>query len=307
MAVLETRNISGRGLLRLSASDNDYKKAKIFTLYIDVIRRPTNEYLNVVYNEPESRYAIIRLYRGGYCIRTIKLATLHEAFDFYLDPAAQALYAVECAYDGILQSFANLGTALGLTVTSVVDYIKDWNHTDLMWDEAKVVCYNDTAIRMTVRTNAYDLCPEQEDKQGDPPPPPPPTKPSVPPGTPLAGTDNAVDPPYEGEDDGGDTIPYPDDVTPPPPEFPQGIQCTAYAISIYWTIQGFRQTRTVVVYGKVEFVGLDPSNLNDFISVDYGDPRAPGAQCLSSPRRFVMVSSSMGFDAGGQGYSIAPY
>lgn len=307
MAILETRVISGRGLLRLDTSSDDYKKAKVFTLYIDVIRRPRNEYLNITYNEPQSRYATIRLYRGVYCVQTIRVETVSEAYDFYGEPAAQALFAIQCSYAGVLQTFFNLGNALLLPSISVENNIENWRAIDLMWDEAKVVCYADTGIRLSVRTVPFDLCPEQEDKDKDPPPPPPENNPALPPGTPLDDDSIPVSPAYDDDTDEGDTVPYPDDL-PPQPEFPQGERCVAYRISYSF----FRFGGSVAIegvqdhYGEIEFVGVNPENGTLGLIISHGQRITPGSPCLESPASYNAGSASEGIDPATFQYTITP-
>lgn len=219
MATLSERIISGKGLLLVDKDTDNFKKAKVVTLFTEVIRKPQNEYLNFAYNPPRSRYATLTFLRDDHVIREEAIEYPMQTFDFLPDISAQTLYAVECSYAGILESFANLGTALGLTVTSVTNHIEDWVHLDLFFDTIKVICYSSTAIKLTLVSTPYDLCPEQSDKQPPPPPPPPPPTPPVPPNEALSHGDNPdVSEPYDGGDDGGDTVPFPGDELPPPGE-----------------------------------------------------------------------------------------
>lgn len=307
MATLETRVISGRGILRLDSDNDDYKKAKIFTLYVDVIRRPLNEYINLAYNEPQSRYATIRLYRGVYCVQTIRIETLSEAFDFYSEPAAQTLYAVQCAYAGTLQTFFNLGNALLLPSISVTNHIANWRAVDLMWDEAKVVCYADTGIRLSVRTTPFDLCPDQEDKDKDPPPPPPENNPALPPGTPLDDSSIPVSPAYDGDTDDGNTVPYPDDY-PPTPEFPTGERCVGYLIA--YSFQpvggGVRVEGSQPHFGEIEYVGIDPGDGRLGLIISHGLILTPGSPCLPNPTGYNAGSASAGIVPDSFLYTITP-
>ena len=308
MATLASRVISGRGLLRLDPSSNDYKRAKIFTLYADVIRRPLSEFNNYNYNPPESRYATLRFMRNGYVVRTEVLNVSKGSWDFYLDPAAQVLYAVECAYAGILETFFNLGNALSLPSISVTNNIENWNHVDLMWDEVKVVCYADSAVQLKVSTNSYDLCPEQQDKEPDPPPPPPqdPPPPVITPGTPLSEENTPVSPPYEGEDDNGDTVPYPLDV-PEEEEFPQGNRCDIYQVyarCYYSPGTAFLET-TVIVYGEIEAFVFIEGNTALYVSC-HGERVTSGSPCYPAITGVLMLSASSGFLPETLEYTIAP-
>lgn len=307
MPTLETRVISGKGLVKLDPSSYDYKKAKIITVYATVVRRATNEYLNFAYNPPRSRYATLVYLRDGYVLKEVPMEFGYQAMDWYPEMSAQTLLAVECAYDGILTSFANLGTALGLTVTGVVDQIKDWTWTNLFFDQIKVVCYADTAIRIVVESKLYDLCTDQVGKEAEPPPPPPPSPPPVAPGTPLQDTDIPLSEPYEGEDDNGDTVPHPIDVVPEPPEFPQGERCVAYRVNYYvnsntgGNLDGYQDH-----YGEIEFVGQDPDNPNRLIVTSHGQRITPGSPCYPSPVTYGASSSSAGLNMDTFSYTITP-
>lgn len=278
MPTLETRVISGKGLLRISKTSDDFKKAKIITVFADVIRPPFNEYLNLNYNPPESRYATLQFMRGGYVIRTEPMKYERQSWDFYPEPAAQTLLAVQCSYQGVLESFLNLGVSLGLPPISFENKIADWQYEDLFFDEIKVVCYADTAIRLVAESTPYFLCPDQQDKEPAPPPPPPIPVPSYDPGEPLENTDDPASPAYDEETDGGDTVPFPGDETPPPPPPTDGEACLRYDVvaNIYINnAQGVpvlvgNQAATARVYG---IVGLD------LVSQVQGNTRFVYVQC----------------------------
>jgi len=309
MTTLATRVISGKGLVKLDSEAKAFKQARIITTYAQVIREPFNQYLNLNYNPPRSRYAQMVYLRKGYVQFVRNLEFRYQMWEDLPETSAQNMYAIQCAYDGILQTFFNLGNALLLPSISITDHIKDWVHPNLFWDEIKVVCYADTAIQITVECLTYDLCPEQEDKEGAPPPPPPPNVPGVPPGTPLPDTDYPVSDPYEGDDDNGDTIPYPIDIPEPPPEFPIGVQCDTYNVAVQGTVSagGSVQNNSIVVFGKVEYAGLDLDNPNQIVVIAYGDALAPGAFCRSNPQKIVLLGSSSGYVSGSVSYTVTPY
>lgn len=307
MPTIDTRIISGQGVLKLPITNPDIQKAKILTFFFDVIRPPTKTFSNKHYNPNKANYAYICWLREGYVVRIERMEFLMQAFEFSPDISAQNLYAIKCAYSGELESFANLGSALGLSVVSVTNQIKSWSPTILYPDTCKIVCESDTAIQVVAKTIPYDICTDDTSTPTPPPPPPPPPT-KHPPGDYFSDPSSSpISPPYNSPDDGGDTVPFGGDKLPAPPsEFPIGNQCAVYALTHYWTLQGFRQQRTIKVWGKIEYVGLDPADANRYISINYGDPLAPGAQCLSSPRTQLLVASSSGFDPGGVGYSVGP-
>lgn len=254
MATLEERTISGKGLLKVP-SGQDIQEARILTLYASVLRRPENEYLNFAYNPPRSRYATLNFFRETFLLRSVALEFPSQSWDFYPELNFQNLYALDCVYEGILQTFVNLGNALNLVPISVNNSIALYRHTDLWFDEIKVVCYADTAIRLKLESKPYDFCPEQQSITPDPSPAPPPSVDSIPPGTPLGG-DFSVSPPYDTDtDDNGDTRPYVIDVLEEP--LPEGSACQAYPIRI---------TYDVLLNDGVTWV---PANVNQIIYGEY--------------------------------------
>lgn len=256
MPTIQERTISGKGVLQVP-DNQDVKDARIFTLYADVFRRPVNPYINKNYNPPKSRYATLNFFRDSYLVKSITMDFPSMSWDFHPELNYQNLYALDCVYEGVLQSIANLGTALNLTVISVDNNIALFRHTALFFDEIKVVCHADTAIKLRLESKAYDFCPEQEDYEPDPPPPPPDEFEEAPPGVPLQ-DNNGVSLPYDGSTfDNGDTEPFELDTydfpdLPPP----SGETCEEFPIAIdYEILSGdgitwVAITNTVTVYGE---------------------------------------------------------
>lgn len=304
MATLETRIISGKGLLKIPASD-DLNKAKRITLFCDVIRLPFNGYYNTAYNPPKGRYATINLFKGDYLVQELIVEYPARQWDFYPDPAAQTLYAVKCSYAGILQTFFNLGNALSLPSISVTNNIEDWFHTDYWWDTAKVVCYSDSALRLVVESEPFLLCPDDEEASKQPPPPPPEPPTDVPPGTTLGEGNYPVSDPYEGADDNGDTQPYPgDEYYVPPPEFPQGTRCTPYSVSVTASKNGGgTDTDTSPFFGEIVYIGINPSNSTEVIVISHG---LTFTSCSTPEVTTVVFGFSGGYVAGSVTYTITP-
>jgi len=255
MDIIQERTISGKGILLVP--DNDMvNQARLMTLFVDVFRRPVNEYLNFKYNPPKSFYATLIFERDSYVVREETLEYPSQSWDFSPEQYYQNLYALDCVYEGILQTFVNLGVALNLVPISVNNGIALFRHTDLFFDTIKVVCYADTAVKLSLRSKAYDFCPEQDENQPDPPPPPPDEVTEVPAGTPLSGEDG-VSLPYDGSTfDDGNTEPFETDlfdVPEPPP--PSGVACDEYGISITYQarLDGGEIVNTTIsqtVYGE---------------------------------------------------------
>lgn len=311
MPTLETRVISGKGILRLDKTSNDFKKAKIITVFADVIRKPVNEYQNRNYNPVQSRYATLVFLRNTYVIRTEPLSYESQAWDFYPDPAAQTMFAVQCAYQGTLESFANLGTALGVTPISIVNNIEDWEHEDLFWDEIKVVCYADTAIQLVAESTEYELCPEQTDKEPNPPPLIPTPPDLLQPGEPLDANSTPVSPPYPDEEP-GDTDPFEGDLTEE--ESPQGTACAAYTLSWQWTraSDGTVFNRSWTIRGEYVIASLDwnvtgPSAIN-WVMVTRGSSGLPSGlpACRPSPTLATLFSDTNGIPASISNINVVP-
>jgi len=223
------RLISGKGIIQLP------KDPLIRICYINafVARFPKSDYRNYKYNSPRSVYANLVFFKDGYVVREETMHYEQQRFEIIEDITGQSMYAINCGFAAVQRSIGALATALGFTIgfTPGVAYYP----LDIYPDTIKVVCRDDTAVAFALFTQQYDVC-------DDVPPPPPLPNPSeppptgaVPPGTPLNGADGStpVSPAYDGEDDGGDTIPYPgDELEPPEPsEFPAGSQCQLVTVS----------------------------------------------------------------------------
>jgi hypothetical protein len=197
--VLETRFISGRGIIRLPQDTN---ALRALTIFADLVRPPKNEYLSTDWNPSKSLYARMVFLKDGKVVKQHKMEFRNERIDAIPDIAGQVLRTVQCAYKGVLQSFVNLGEALNLSVVSVTDAIADFKSLEFLFDEIKVVCYSSAVVRLTILGLEYDVCDEEQEDNFVPPPPPPPTSPLLPPDTPFTDISN----PYPGEDE-DDTLP----------------------------------------------------------------------------------------------------
>jgi hypothetical protein len=139
-------------------------------------------------------------------------------FEFPLDISAQTNYLVKCNYHLILAQLVEMSSKLGLLTNNSPDSLSAYKHQKLWFDEIKVVCYADTALKLEVKADELFLCPDDENPDPLPPPPPPPSPTDVPPGTSLGDGNTPISPPYQGDDDDGDTIPYDGDEFPTPPD-----------------------------------------------------------------------------------------
>ena len=187
---IATRRISGTGLILPSSADMKYRR---YTLFADIIRKPRTPYLNRESDPPETYYGIISLMKNDYVVQTYKIQFDAQIWTFDADITGQAINNIKCVYTGILESFANLGTALGLTVTSVENTIADFQNLPLQWDSIRVKCFADCAIQFVLKGLKYDVCEPSDEIPREPPAPP--EKPEI--VAPGNGTD--IDLPYDDD------------------------------------------------------------------------------------------------------------
>jgi len=184
-----------------------------------------------------------------------------QKWTFTPDIAGQTLIAVKCAYDGILQTFVNLGLALNLTPISVVNSIKDYKQFGMDFDEIRFTCYKGTAIKLTLLATDYDAC-KEDYKEVIPPPDPPAIPPQVPPGTPIT-----VSLPYNDENNDPITEPFEDDEIDVPP--PVGLDCVNYNVLLEWEDR-FDQTvqEVKVLLGPLGQVRTVTGQYSEAISIE---------------------------------------
>jgi len=236
MATIDTRTISGLGVLKCPYDNADIKKAKVLTFFCDVIRPPSLFYSNKHYNPNKAFYGTLCFMRNGYVMSAERIEFESQIFEYSPDISAQTLYAVKCSYAGVLQTFGNLASLLSIPLEPIVNGIEDWTTTLLFPDTVLVVCEADTALRITCKSTEFKIC-EDDTSEPPPPPPPPPPPTKYPKGTKFddPGT-SPISPPYEEPDDGGETIPYPGDTPndPGPPDPSNPTQ--AYNVVVLWYI-----------------------------------------------------------------------
>jgi len=218
---IETRRISGTGLILPSSADMNYRR---YTLFADIIRKPRTPYLNRESDPPETYYGVISLMKDGYVVQTYKIQFDAQIWYFDADITGQVMNTIKCVYDGILVSFENLGTALGLTVTSVENEVTGWKNLPLQWDSIRVKCFADCAIQLVLKGLEYDFC-EPDDEIPSEPPEPPKKPETVAPGV---GTDISL--PYDN-----DTVTNPaqidQDFVPPAPPAIGSPACSRWMIT----------------------------------------------------------------------------
>lgn len=213
ISLLQKRKISGRGILRLSPEDKGFK---YYRLYLDVIRRPRNEFKNLNWNPPRGKYAFISFMKQERVLSRFALESLNEELQFIPDVAGQIQLMAKCSIDTHNTSFINLGVSLGAMPIAVNNPLSEFLALDIGWDEARIVCYAETAIEIALWGQEYDVC-KESDKRGDLGGEPIAPSPPVPSGTPI----EDISEPYDDGDDDQNTVPNPlDDIPEPPVEPP---------------------------------------------------------------------------------------
>jgi hypothetical protein len=269
--LVEDRTMSGTGLVRIV---NPPSTVRRYTLYIDVIRDAFPDYRSKKYSPNRQRIATMVLVRDGYVVGEEPIDYDRRRFDYILDVTGQNLIAIKCQYKGILQSFANLGSALGLTVVSVVDTIKDYKSLNLLWDEARFVCEGSAALQVRLYRSKYEFC-DNDAMDEDKPPPPPAPLPKVPPNTPIGDLSR----PYPNDNV---TSPNPGDgLAPKPTIFPYGTSCKRYKVYAYrQPVNGLGQPvgspdfgAGLRVWGKVESLSVINATTTSFtfVAVAHGN------------------------------------
>lgn len=256
--LIETRKISGKGILKMPMASLDNRA---YVLFADVIRYPKNRYVNKEWNPTRSRYANMVFVRGNYALYSLPMEYERQVYDGVNDICGQTLIAVKCAYAGMLESIVKLALAIGetpggfgITPISVTNLIEQYESLRLSWDEIRVSCYADTALQLRLYRIKYDVCNADYDDQK-----PAPFSPAPTPLTPI-GTAIPNSQPYDTATDNGNSVPFPGDAYIPPPG---SNNCQAYVVVIqYDRVGGSPLTRTTTVggYGPVTGARVSPTD-----------------------------------------------
>ena len=273
------RRISGTGIIQISADD---LKLRRYTLFADIIRRPLTPYYNGSYEPSQTFYAHISLVFNDYLLQTLSMQYNAQIWSFDADISGQNLVAIKCEYLGILKSFANLGTALGLTVVSVENTIADYKYLPLPWNKIIIKCEADCAIQFALVGLPYDVC---QGSYIDPSVSPiAPAKP-----TPvLPGVPTEISPPYPGDTISKKT-PLDETYTPPP----TGNTCEPgllkFKVKYFYDNQVKTDPFQIGVYGKVGTVGKIVGSTVQIQHQGY----TSGGGCVSFDYREVASLSSL--------------
>jgi len=261
----ETRYISGRGLFRVPFTADTRR----IYLQCSVLRDPNPNYVNNRYNFSKGFYATILWYKGGYVVREDVMEYELQRFEWIADITAQAIYQANCGYLKVIEWIRYLGEQLEIDMTPTPGRV--FYPLNDFPEEIRIVCRDGCAVTVELWRQLIDKCPSyaSDDRVPEVPDPPPE---KLPPGSPLDGNDGRpnVSPPYDGEDDQGDTIPYdPDEF--PPPEPPEYEACTKLVIAYKITfVGGASVVSTGVVYAPFGGVRVAPGSLRGIQQLSRG-------------------------------------
>lgn len=180
-----------------------------------------------------------------------------QQFWDYFDPGGQTLVAIQCAYKGILQTFFNLGNSLSLPSISVQNAIADYSRLTPTWDECVIVCYSDTAIKVSLLQLVYDSCGEDSGTTLLPPIIEPPSE-FFEPGEPIL-----VSPPYDENDESEPYAPFEGDFNEVPP--PPIINCQVIPVNLQYKFGSQQRNINVNVTAPVRVRATIPGT---FIAIE---------------------------------------
>lgn len=255
-----TRTISGKGVIEIPGEYLDGLQIYLYTQVIRTVQTPSQ---NRTWNPDKSFYAHITFCIDDFVLSEYDVNYDSQVYEIHALQPAQNLVSLICAYQHLLESLVLIGAANGVPIDPLN---RLWEHPYLQFrpNRIRFECFSSTAILLTLKGTALTKC-DPLHGDGVTPPPPPPPVPKVPPGTGIE-----TSPPYDGETDNGDTVPFPTDA-PPPPDFPVGIPCERYAVTATFT--GFEGapviTQTLEVSGRIfgTYIDVNPS---DATVSDYG-------------------------------------
>lgn len=219
----ETRRIENYGIMKLSPVERGSNNLRIQT---DVIQLPYSEYLNVRSNPPKGHYGFACLMDGEYVIDIIDIQFRRQIL---ID---KDRYLVQLAW----QEFCNsktIANQLGAPLPdTTVDY-PIWNCKEIRFKLEPGVILNvfkSNIIPVTCSGSGISEPNLGGEPPGLPPQPTLPPPPNVPDSEKLP-----LSPPYEGDDDNGNT--YKRGEAEPPPSGSPGPDCTK-CYNISFTVNG---------------------------------------------------------------------
>jgi len=265
------RVISGTGSIRIP---DEYRNARDVYLYIDEVRKPHNEYLNVSWRPPRGFYANVTFCVDDHVWRDFAVDFKSQVFLIYSGQASQNLLSLICALDNVLDSFVNFAAQLLFFYTKN-NSIKSHGYETFIPNNIRFRCYSNAALRLVLTGNELDRCNPADGTPTPPPPPPPPPTP-VP-------TDEAVEvsPPYEDDDE----LTYEPFPTDEEPDGGDQIICGLYLVTLriiqpgggsfaapYYARGVVEDARIFLPGDGSEQIQIFARGASDTISVECGEP-----------------------------------
>lgn len=232
----EERIISGVGTLRVP----DVATIRYARLNIDIVRMVTEPHLSKKFTPNRSRFCTLSFMKNGYVIAEEVVDYRRRQFEWQPGLWHQNLLGIQCSYEGVLQSFFNLGVALNLQPVTKENDVQPWRPINTFWDTVIVTCEGTTAIQVRLYVQALEECDSQDNYIPQEPTPPDPPIPTFPPFFPVE-----VSPPYDPDDPDEPYAPIPTDLPPDSPEDEEfGELCTLGSLSVTFTREGVSGSQT---------------------------------------------------------------
>jgi hypothetical protein len=292
--LIETRTISGRGILRFPDED-DYRH---FYVYVDVVRYPLVDFSNSKWNPDRSEYAKLGWIIDEYIVREDVLNYGRQRFDWAVDPTGYLASYLVCAFGGVIGYLDYLAPFIPAPAL-VSDPTNPLFAHPLKYlpSRLNIVCRESTAVEVSLFGLKYDVrCPDATPTPKRPPDLPEPTA-ITPSGSPIL-----VSRPYDEIDDNGNTIPFREDESPPPPPEIPGEACVKYIVTIEYE-QRFGDpltTKQIICYGEIGEPFIAPSGGANAVVLPCRGYAFPGLDEGCQPsivNRTVFVSDSVRSDA----------
>lgn len=277
----EKRVIRWYGILKPPEEAINSKQA---TLQFSIIRPHSNLYMSKRSRPNEYFFGYAALLLEEMVVDVVPLRYEKQILFYFFNDNLWLHQNVSCHLEATLTSIVNLGASLGLPPIERVNPIEDWEVPTLPFDEVRVQLEEETAVcELNLVWDEMEEC----EAGGSPPPrkPPPtrPTPPKVPPNTP----DNElprISPPYEGEDDNGNTY-RPEDED----DLPETGECVLYLLVIDYVVELANPpayTQEYYLWGELTdlFFGLENDNWSLFITCRGQYP----APCSPAPERLLL-------------------
>lgn len=163
------------------------KKVRHVIISIDVIRKPTTEYMSRKTNPEESFYGTMMLCRDGYVQERLDVKHVSQIFELGDTNASNIYFLIHCTFNTIISGLINISADVGggLQRGETPEFFQP---IQFLPDTIKFVCYADTLLKVVIRYVEYDVCDNQEPESKIPPPPPEPDT-KYPPGSPVGSAD----------------------------------------------------------------------------------------------------------------------